>query len=301
MYTKKTGWLPPHGSQRVGKVPVLNLANEEDYPPEPMTACHCVNLQPSPEPHHEPKDYVVLKAILSPEQCSTLVTKEFRGEALSAEGNGMDTASWEHVGPSAYRGQLPVVEAEVETKDDSLVDCGRFEKLIHDHYVFIRKLARSYFANREDQEDLQSAVTLSAFRRFSTFDPLRGSFATWIATIVRNEANDMRRKQQKSPKTIEYDAASEMLIDSAVAINDLGSGNEMDWEAIRSQMPQNYWNAFRKVALEGQSCDDVARQMGTTSGTVRTYVWRARVLLKKWAKKAELVPARRRKSLVVCR
>ena len=266
-----------------------------------MTACHRVNLQPSPELHHEPKDYVVLKAILSPQQCSTLVTKEFRVEELSSEVNAMGSATWQRVEPPIAEVPVPIVEVDFESKDDHLVDGGRFEKLIHDHYVFIRKLARSYFSSREDQEDLQSAVTLSAFRRFSTFDPLRGSFATWIATIVRNEANDMRRKQQKSPKTIEYDAASEMLIDSAVAINDQGPGNEMDWEAITSQVPQNYWNAFRKVALEGQSCDDVAHQMGTTSGTVRTYVWRARVLLKKWAKKAELIPARRRKSSVVCR
>jgi RNA polymerase sigma-70 factor (ECF subfamily) len=144
----------------------------------------------------------------------------------------------------------------------------------------LKRLCRAQTGRREDAEDLEATVVMTACRRFSTFDPMRGAFGTWLGTIVRNEAADFRRRQARQPVCVPRDEASEAAIERAVARS--YEPSPLPEVPELSRLPELLRQAFLLVKLGGLSSAEAAREMGTTDGTVRTYVWKARRLLRGW-------------------
>lgn len=151
------------------------------------------------------------------------------------------------------------------------------ERLITAHRPLLRRLCATQMNQREDAEDLESLCVMAVCRRYSSYDPSRGAFGTWLGKIVRNEASDWRRKTARQPKCLPSDEFTEAAIAQAVAktyeLAELPECPELE------HLPEVLKTAFSLVKLNGLSSSEAATVMNTTDGTVRTYVWKARKLL----------------------
>jgi RNA polymerase sigma-70 factor (ECF subfamily) len=153
------------------------------------------------------------------------------------------------------------------------------EQLLNQNRALLRRLCKAQMANREDIEDLESEVILTVCQRFTSFDPSRGVFGTWLGTIVRNEAHDLRRRATRQPVCVPNSPATERLIEHVPDSRSAPFEDEAE-EIELPAMPNLFREAFSLVKLEGKSCAEAAETMGRSVGSVRTYVWRAKRLLR---------------------
>jgi RNA polymerase sigma-70 factor (ECF subfamily) len=173
-------------------------------------------------------------------------------------------------------GQRPLTDAERE----------RIERLVAQHRPLLRRLCRAQLSQREDAENLEAIAVMSVCRRFASYDPARGAFGTWLGTIVRNEASDWRRRAARQPVVVPSDEATEAALERAVA-RSYEPSTLPDLPEL-GRLPELLRQAFVLVKLGGLSSAEAARAMGTTDGTVRTYVWKARRQLRQMCQKAGL-------------
>ncbi|MHB8637491.1 MAG: RNA polymerase sigma factor [Fimbriimonadaceae bacterium] len=155
---------------------------------------------------------------------------------------------------------------------------ARFERLIERHRPLIKKLCSGYTLQREDAEDLEAMTVLAACRRFASYDPSRGAFGTWIGAILRNEAGDMRRRAARQPQCLPNDHETEQLLEGVAGtfVEPFPDG-PCDAEFELAPLLKR---AFELVKLQGLTCAEAGQVMGKTEGTVRTYVWKARQVMR---------------------
>jgi len=88
---------------------------------------------------------------------------------------------------------------------------------------------RSGFA-RAEAEDLTQDTFVRVFKSLGTFDPNRGKFGYWVATIARNVTR-RRWSSRKSPENFDPELAEEMIAgpsDAASGVNAASEGEEID-------------------------------------------------------------------------
>lgn len=265
------GWFPPQRSQREAKDPAKTFALQSGPPQVPLKIP--VETSKGSEGANRQNclaTQFTIKAVLNPDQSQKWEIKKLR--ILASPIIDIETSSdLDRIS----------VKANHDKPSENPLNCSDdVETLISDHRAFLRKTCRSYFKQTEDREDLESASVFTAIKRFHTFDREKGLFSTWLAAIVRNEARDIFRKNLKSPMTLASNSAIEAALDS-IPSQESNENFELDWEWLIEKVPPVYWKAFRKVALEGESCEVAAKEFGATPGTIRTYIWRARRLIKK--------------------
>jgi RNA polymerase sigma-70 factor (ECF subfamily) len=127
---------------------------------------------------------------------------------------------------------------------------------------------------RDLAEDVLQEAYIRVWRNAARFDPARGSAMTWMATIVRNLAIDVKR----SPAAIATEDAALMVIpfNGRSALDEVeASDNERRLrQAIRTLDPMK-----RKLVIaayiQGQSREQLAERFGAPVNTIKTWLRRA--------------------------
>ena len=132
------------------------------------------------------------------------------------------------------------------------------------------------------QDVFQSAFSgIGKFRKHNT-----GTFRGWLRTIARNRVTDHFRRLNKEPDATGGSEAA-VLLNNVPDLDDEPLNDESDlqaehalflraFELIRNDVKPNTWDAFYRVAVEGQEAATVAHDLGMKPGAVR--VARSRVL-----------------------
>lgn len=138
---------------------------------------------------------------------------------------------------------------------------------------------------RQAAEDVLQEVYLIVWRRASSFDPLRSSPITWLATIARNRAIDWRRANDRPPPAaVGDDAAFDGdRPDPAPAADD---AMIVDEEADRlrrclSLLGERPRRAISTAFLDGLTYSEVAQREGVPLATMKSTVRRALLELRK--------------------
>ncbi len=85
-----------------------------------------------------------------------------------------------------------------------------FGRLYQEYLPRVYQYANYRVGNRDEVEELVSIIFEKALTKFSSFDPKKASFSTWIFTIARNTITDYYRRksrQQKYDREIELQAS----------------------------------------------------------------------------------------------
>ena len=154
------------------------------------------------------------------------------------------------------------------------------------------RMALAMTHNPADAADLVQEAFYKAWRFFPAFR--EGSDCkAWLTAILRNAYINRYRRKQRRPTEIEFDEWQDIdpnyLVDHASmpapdqekeVFDDLG--DEVTYAL--EQLPRHFREVVVLADVEGFSYQDVADKVGCPIGTVRSRLFRARAMLRKFLK-----------------
>lgn len=135
-------------------------------------------------------------------------------------------------------------------------------------------VALTVLRRRDLAEDVLQEAYIRVWRNAARFDPARGSAITWMATIVRNLAIDVKR----SPAAAATDDTALMVIPFN-GRNALDQVEASDDERRLRDALQTLDPMRRKLVvaayIQGQSREQLAQRFGAPVNTIKTWLRRA--------------------------
>ena len=168
-------------------------------------------------------------------------------------------------------------------------DLDAFERLVRRNTQSVFRALVAILGDTDEVQDVMQEVFLSAFKHIARFEG-RSKMSTWLASIARNAAFQRIRKQKDTES-----------LDSADSDED-GDFRPRQVRAWQDDPEQSYSKAqVRKLVekgilqlspryrtilmlrdIEQLSTDEVARRLGISVPTVKTRLFRGRLMLREW-------------------
>jgi RNA polymerase sigma-70 factor (ECF subfamily) len=116
------------------------------------------------------------------------------------------------------------------------------------------------------------------------YDPRRGTFRSWLFTVVRNQLFRFRSRKDRAGRgtgdTAAYERLQELPApdDQAAVWEEEYERRRFAWaaEQVRGQVQPGTWQAFWQTAVEGKSGQEVAAALGMSVAAV--YLAKSRVM-----------------------
>ncbi len=154
-----------------------------------------------------------------------------------------------------------------------------FRKILESHYTLIYSVVRGVAGQRAETEDIVQEVFIKIFRALGDF---RGEsrLSTWIYRIARNEA--LNAMDRRSPTVIPIEDCMEFP-DSGespdAALHRRMSRERL--ERLMERLDENQRVAIELRYVSEKSYEEIAEIMEIPLGTVKTYIHRAKLSLKR--------------------
>ncbi|MFQ3586583.1 MAG: sigma-70 family RNA polymerase sigma factor [Fimbriimonadaceae bacterium] len=155
-----------------------------------------------------------------------------------------------------------------------------FELLADLYRPALNSLALRMLRNPDDAKDAVQEALVKAFRAIGDFDPER-PVKPWLYRICSNccvDAVRQRRRDGDSLEPHEY-----MLQDDGQSLEDRASGNiqhTLIYEAVQ-RLPERYRQIILMRHFRHMDVNEIAAQLDKPEGTIKSWLFRARALLKK--------------------
>ncbi len=159
-------------------------------------------------------------------------------------------------------------------------DPGAFEALVTPHEQLLWRVCWHYTHHQEDAADCLQETMLKAWRAIGSY---RGdcAFSSWLYRISCTVCLDFLRKQKRLPQTDSADALSESGHEPAddaptpdAAL--LKSEDAAEIRAAIDSLPAEMRTVLILYALEGYPYETIAEMTGSSMGTVKSRLNRAR-------------------------
>ncbi|MDX1492697.1 MAG: sigma-70 family RNA polymerase sigma factor [Longimicrobiales bacterium] len=147
------------------------------------------------------------------------------------------------------------------------------------HAPLVFKLTRTIVGGDADAEEVTADVFVQLWERGDTFDPERGSFRGWLATIARTRALDHVRSRKRRHET---QVKASRRDESGTAV-EMGTTPAPDQQAHVSRIRDDLDDALENLnpdqrrAIElayfhGLSQSEIASRLGEPLGTIKTRI-----------------------------
>ncbi|MEO8715966.1 MAG: RNA polymerase sigma factor [Acetobacteraceae bacterium] len=160
-------------------------------------------------------------------------------------------------------------------------DRGAFERLYRSHVNRVVSLCIRMVGDRERAEELTQDVFVRAWEKLHLF---RGesSFGTWLHRLTVNVVLNARKSDGRSRNRFEEtdDEAGGMDSLPGVVGMPLAPGDLLDLERAVAKLPPGARRVFVLHDVEGYKHEEIAEQLGVTSGATKAQLHRARLLLR---------------------
>ena len=160
-----------------------------------------------------------------------------------------------------------------------------FELLIDLHRPSLLAMAVRQLRNTDDANDVVQETIVKAYRAIGSFDPHR-PLRPWLCRICANCCVDSIRLRRRTGESI--DQFEHILTDDRVDVNASATetvNHEHVTDAIE-RLPERYRQIIKMRHFSHMEVNEIADQLDKPEGTVKSWLFRARHLLKK-----ELAPA----------
>ena len=159
-------------------------------------------------------------------------------------------------------------------------DRQAFERLYRGHVNRIYALCARMVADRTRAEELTQDVFVRAWEKLRLF---RGesSFATWLHRLAVNVVlNDRKSEGRRRDRFEEEDDEHGMDGFTGVVGMPLAPGDLLDLEKAITKLPPGARRVFILHDVEGYKHEEIAEQLGVTTGATKAQLHRARMLLR---------------------
>jgi RNA polymerase sigma-70 factor (ECF subfamily) len=170
------------------------------------------------------------------------------------------------------------VQADAEVTDVSLAaagDASAFERLYRLHVARVHSLARRMIGEGEADEVTQD-IFVRAWQKLGTF---RGdaAFGTWLHRLAVNVIIERQRSFAIRRSRFDDSEGAMDALSTRPATTDLA----VDMEAAMTRLPNGAREVFVLHDVEGYKHREIAALLGISSGTSKTQLHRARMMLRK--------------------
>lgn len=137
-------------------------------------------------------------------------------------------------------------------------------------------IAVQILGDRSAAEDVVVEVFSQVWRQASRYDAAKGTVATWIGTLARTRAIDLRRSRQRHSRreaALEADDVNQLLDQGQTPL--LVAGDTDRGEFVRAaleRLPTDQRRAVEAAFFGGLSHTEIAAAFGTPLGTVKTRI-----------------------------
>lgn len=155
-----------------------------------------------------------------------------------------------------------------------------FDLLVDLHRGTLFSLALRMLRNSDDAKDAVQETLLKALRSLKDFDPDR-PIRPWLCRICSNCCVDAVRARKRDGEPL--DQHEYMLEDPGQSLHDSAS-ERMRGEALEeaiSRLPARYRQIIRMRHFKHMDVIEIAHALEKPEGTVKSWLFRARALLKK--------------------
>ena len=166
-----------------------------------------------------------------------------------------------------------------------------FDALVDRYTPIVFRIAFGITGTREEAEDVVQETFLSVFKNLDSFSPTRAAFKTWILTIARNNSiNKFKYLKRRAAKLFSEFSGEEPESALGDYPSSLGRSDAESLLSIKQEfhlvetafrkLPERQRTALMLKAWEGLSYAEISEVMSMPVGTVKSYLFRARKLLK---------------------
>lgn len=147
------------------------------------------------------------------------------------------------------------------------------EELYKRYYAAMMTLCARYVKDRNDALEVLNDSFLKVFKQLKKYEPVKGSFYTWMKKIVINTAIDAFRRQKviRGGEMLSGETG-EPGIDNE-AVSKMNSDQLLD---IIRQLPVTTRLVFNLYNIDGFSHGEIASMLGISEGTSRWHLSDAR-------------------------
>ncbi len=180
---------------------------------------------------------------------------------------------------------MPITRPSLLVRIRDAQDVVAWEQFVEIYAPLVYGFARRRGLQDADAADLTQETLQSVMRAAKEldYDPKRGTFRSWLLTVVRNKVNTFlaRRKpgNQGSGGTDAYDLLCQQPDTDQAAQWDREYDRQLfAWAAaqVRDSFAASTWQAFWLTAVEGKNGKDVAMELGLSVAAV--YLAKGRVM-----------------------
>jgi RNA polymerase sigma-70 factor (ECF subfamily) len=155
--------------------------------------------------------------------------------------------------------------------DGAAIGAREFEALVAPHANVLTAIA-TRLVGADDGGDVVQEALLRAWRRWSTFDPDKGTVRAWLAAIVVDRARRHRRGHVHGPVVVaEFD--DQPGVDSH-------RDDRLTVEAVVRSLPRRQREVTVLFYLADLSVEQTASALGLRPGSVKAHLAAARAALK---------------------
>lgn len=159
-------------------------------------------------------------------------------------------------------------------------DLRAFDELALRYRPTLYAMAYRMLRNGDDATDAVQDTLIKAFRAIGDFDPLR-PIKPWLCRICGNCCVDIVRQRRHRGEPL--DQHEFMLCDPAQEIETQASDSMRNEEIERAinRLPSKYQRILWMRHYQQMDVSEIAHVLGTPEGTVKSWLFRARAMLKK--------------------
>ena len=158
-------------------------------------------------------------------------------------------------------------------------DRRAFERLYRQNVTRVFSVCARMVADRNRAEELTQDVFVRAWDKLHLF---RGesSFSTWLHRMAVNVVLNARKAEGRMRAKFEDTDEDHGLDALPTRVNGVGAGELLDIEAAIAKLPPGARRVFVLHDVEGYKHDEIAEQLGVTTGATKAQLHRARLLLR---------------------
>jgi RNA polymerase sigma-70 factor (ECF subfamily) len=158
-------------------------------------------------------------------------------------------------------------------------DASAFAQLANIYRPALTQMAKRYLKDSDDANDVVQETLFKAFRSIHEFKTDR-PFKPWLFRICSNCCVDSVRLRRREPRGLEEQDAIPM---GGIQVEDQVGGNVLRNQILDAiaRLPSKYRNIVLMRHVRQMEVSEIANELKTPEGTIKSWLFRARALLKK--------------------
>ncbi len=153
-----------------------------------------------------------------------------------------------------------------------------FDLVVETHYKGIFNYALRLLGNPDDASDAAQVTFLKAHRSIGEFDSSR-PIKPWLYRICMNSCTDIMRTRKRSCESLEQHA---FMLESDSNPNEDVERSELSGVVRKAvnRLPERYKSIILLRHYEHLDVEEIAQKLGAPEGTIKSWLFRARALLR---------------------